>query len=195
MTAFSLQLRAQESQSCVQRVLSPQCQVWPVRLAVSPVPQVSTAEVQVSGLRLDPAAKVSPFHCSLVLLNLQKVFLVVACLIKICVFSILLLPHFHPFTLHWIVSLVSLIGFWCPPGQTEPTALPCPPGHFCSQGSTAPEPCPSGTYQDREKQAACAVCEAGRSPLYYFYLCSRSIYLYHFKTLLFSLVSVLLIRL
>ncbi|XP_036928145.1 uncharacterized protein LOC119004899 isoform X4 [Acanthopagrus latus] len=52
-------------------------------------------------------------------------------------------------------------GYWCPPGQTVATALPCPLGHFCSQGSASPEPCPSGTYQDREKQAACSVCEAG----------------------------------
>ncbi|XP_035857407.1 zonadhesin-like [Sander lucioperca] len=52
-------------------------------------------------------------------------------------------------------------GYWCPPGQTVATALPCPPGHFCSQGSAAPEPCPPGTYQDREEQAACAVCEEG----------------------------------
>ncbi|XP_033971267.1 zonadhesin-like [Trematomus bernacchii] len=52
-------------------------------------------------------------------------------------------------------------GYWCPPGQTVATALPCPPGHFCVQGSATPEPCPSGTYQDREKQAACTVCGAG----------------------------------
>ncbi|KAF3847745.1 hypothetical protein F7725_020773 [Dissostichus mawsoni] len=52
-------------------------------------------------------------------------------------------------------------GYWCPPGQTVATALPCPPGHFCVQGSATPEPCPSGTYQDREKQAACTICGAG----------------------------------
>ncbi|KAI9538601.1 hypothetical protein NQZ68_012253 [Dissostichus eleginoides] len=52
-------------------------------------------------------------------------------------------------------------GYWCPPGQTVATALPCPPGHFCVQGSATPEPCPSGTYQDRDKQAACTVCGAG----------------------------------
>ncbi|XP_062417147.1 signal peptide, CUB and EGF-like domain-containing protein 1 [Pungitius pungitius] len=52
-------------------------------------------------------------------------------------------------------------GFWCPPGQSVATALPCPSSHFCSQGSAAPVPCPSGTYQDREQQSACAVCEAG----------------------------------
>ncbi|CAB1443712.1 unnamed protein product [Pleuronectes platessa] len=52
-------------------------------------------------------------------------------------------------------------GYWCPPGQTVPTALPCPPGHFCPQDSAAPEPCPPGTYQDRERQRVCSVCEAG----------------------------------
>ncbi|KAM6987470.1 uncharacterized protein LKV04_010315 [Tautogolabrus adspersus] len=52
-------------------------------------------------------------------------------------------------------------GYWCPPGQTVATAMPCPPGYFCSQGSATPKPCPSGTYQDRDKQAACTVCEAG----------------------------------
>lgn len=53
------------------------------------------------------------------------------------------------------------IGYWCPPGQTVDAALPCPSGHFCLQASAAPEPCPPGTYQDREKQADCAVCVAG----------------------------------
>ncbi|XP_055369802.1 uncharacterized protein si:ch211-286b4.4 [Betta splendens] len=52
-------------------------------------------------------------------------------------------------------------GHWCPPGQTVATALPCPRGHFCPVGSAAPEPCLPGTYQDRDKQAACATCEAG----------------------------------
>ncbi|CAF97492.1 unnamed protein product [Tetraodon nigroviridis] len=58
-------------------------------------------------------------------------------------------------------SFCNMSGYWCPPGQTVDTALPCPSGHFCSQGSAAPEPCPPGTYQDREKQADCAVCVAG----------------------------------
>lgn len=57
--------------------------------------------------------------------------------------------------------MVIWIGYWCPPGQTVDTALPCPPGHFCLKGSAAPELCPPGTYQDREKQADCAVCVAG----------------------------------
>lgn len=63
-------------------------------------------------------------------------------------------PYHNAFVGIWI-------GYWCPPGQTVDTALPCPPGHFCLQASAAPEPCPPGTYQDREKQADCAVCVAG----------------------------------
>ncbi|XP_070399343.1 multiple epidermal growth factor-like domains protein 6 [Nothobranchius furzeri] len=57
-------------------------------------------------------------------------------------------------------------GYWCPPGQSVATALPCPSGHFCLEGSPVPEPCPSGTYQDRDKQASCTVCEPG-------YYCDR----------------------
>ncbi|KAF7668979.1 hypothetical protein LDENG_00271770 [Lucifuga dentata] len=53
------------------------------------------------------------------------------------------------------------LGYWCPPGQTVATALLCPPGHFCPEGSAVPEPCPPGTYQDREKRGACTICEAG----------------------------------
>ncbi|KAG7471369.1 hypothetical protein MATL_G00123830 [Megalops atlanticus] len=52
-------------------------------------------------------------------------------------------------------------GYWCPPGQSVGVAKPCPVGHYCPHGSAAPEPCPSGTYQDREKQATCRPCEAG----------------------------------
>lgn len=71
--------------------------------------------------------------------------------------SVLFMLSFHVI-MHF---LVIWIGYWCPPGQTVDTPLPCPPGHFCLQGSAAPEPCPPGTYQDREKQADCAVCLAG----------------------------------
>lgn len=62
---------------------------------------------------------------------------------------------------HIIMHVVVWIGYWCPPGQSVDTAFPCPSGHLCLQGSAAPELCPPGTYQDREKQADCAVCVAG----------------------------------
>lgn len=88
------------------------------------------------------------------------------CLIK--VWYIFFKASFLPFCT--LLSCVScyLIGYWCPPGQTVATALPCPPGHYCPQGSAAPEPCPSGTYQRREKQEACTVCEAGKSCPFWF---------------------------
>lgn len=71
------------------------------------------------------------------------------------------------------------VGYWCPSGQTLATALPCPPGHFCLQGSASPEPCPAGTYQDRERQVACGVCEAGGN-----HLLNTSIHLLSLLTLL-----------
>ncbi|TSQ58043.1 Sodium channel subunit beta-3 [Bagarius yarrelli] len=52
-------------------------------------------------------------------------------------------------------------GYWCPPGQTKDLALPCPLGHQCPLGSSAPVLCPSGTYQDKQQQANCTVCEEG----------------------------------
>ncbi|XP_053362892.1 sushi, von Willebrand factor type A, EGF and pentraxin domain-containing protein 1-like [Clarias gariepinus] len=52
-------------------------------------------------------------------------------------------------------------GYWCPPGQTDDLAVPCPLGHHCPPGSPAPVLCPSGTYQDKKKQANCTVCEEG----------------------------------
>ncbi|KPP71460.1 SCO-spondin-like [Scleropages formosus] len=52
-------------------------------------------------------------------------------------------------------------GYWCPLGQTTRTAIPCPVGHHCPVGSAAPVPCPVGSYQDKENQAACKPCEAG----------------------------------
>ncbi|KAJ8397174.1 hypothetical protein AAFF_G00440080 [Aldrovandia affinis] len=52
-------------------------------------------------------------------------------------------------------------GYWCPAGQTAGMAEPCPGGHYCPTGSAEPVPCPAGTYQDREKQAACRPCEPG----------------------------------
>lgn len=54
-----LQLRAQESQSCVRWELSPLCLVEPVRLSVNPVLLVFTVEKQVSQLQPDCVVAVS----------------------------------------------------------------------------------------------------------------------------------------
>ena len=37
----------------------------------------------------------------------------------------------------------------------------CPTGHYCRKGSTLPEPCPQGSYQDKEGQTNCKPCPAG----------------------------------
>lgn len=143
-----LQSRALGSQSCVQLGVSRQWRVWPARLAVSPAPLGPTAVEPASRLRLDRAATVS-----------QSVHVIwSSCVFKMNGLRSWLFDGFLCF-----VFLVRSIGYWCPPGQSAATALPCPPGHFCSQGSAAPEPCPSGTYQDRERQASCTICEAGGS--------------------------------
>lgn len=54
-----LQLRAQESQSCVQWERSPLCLVSPARLSVKPVLLLFTVEKQVSQLQPDHAVMVS----------------------------------------------------------------------------------------------------------------------------------------
>ncbi|XP_043114448.1 multiple epidermal growth factor-like domains protein 6 [Puntigrus tetrazona] len=43
-------------------------------------------------------------------------------------------------------------GYWCPAGQTDDLALPCLVGHYCPLGSPVPILCPTGTYQDKQKQ-------------------------------------------
>ncbi|XP_058655214.1 SCO-spondin isoform X4 [Onychostoma macrolepis] len=52
-------------------------------------------------------------------------------------------------------------GYWCPAGQTDDLALPCLVGHYCPPGSPVPILCPTGTYQDKQKQANCTICESG----------------------------------
>ncbi len=55
-----------------------------------------------------------------------------------------------------------LVGYWCPAGQTDDLALPCLVGHYCPPGSPVPILCPTGTYQDKQKQANCTICESGK---------------------------------
>ena len=141
-----------------------------------------------SGLRAPtgPCSQGQTVHCFLNhWLYKTLMFLKVVCFLKVWVFDAFFVeatasfPSFN--TLLYCVSSHS-IGYWCPPGQTVATALPCPPGHFCPQGSAAPEPCPSGTYQDREKQGACNVCEAGGShPHSFFYILSKGFYFFYIK--------------
>lgn len=141
---------------------------------------------QGSDWTLQPRSVHTLLHGSLVLMKL-KMFLQVICLIKVIVFDAFFVKGSTSFpSFYTPLRCVSWhpIGYWCSPGQTVATALPCPPGHFCPQGSAAPEPCPSGTYQDREKQEACTVCEAGGSRHHYFFIffniLSRSFYFFYF---------------
>lgn len=66
--------------------------------------------------------------------------------------------------LHLVLVLFS-VGYWCPPGQTDDLALPCLVGHYCPPGSPVPIFCPTGTYQDKQKQANCTICESGKLQL------------------------------
>lgn len=50
--------------------------------------------------------------------------------------------------------------YYCPPQQISatPANFSCPQGHYCVGGLGAPEPCPSGTYQDLPGQSECKGC-------------------------------------
>ncbi|PIK35709.1 hypothetical protein BSL78_27465 [Apostichopus japonicus] len=54
-------------------------------------------------------------------------------------------------------------GYYCPPGQREPTPpeYNCTLGHYCPAGSTEPVRCNSGYYQDETGQLACKDCPEG----------------------------------
>ena len=60
-------------------------------------------------------------------------------------------------------------GFFCPEGQVSqrPEQFTCPEGNFCPIGSSLPQPCPAGTYQNQLMQSECKLCPAG-------YFCSNS---------------------
>ena len=55
-------------------------------------------------------------------------------------------------------------GYYCPPNQDQASPTPelfvCPLGHFCSEGSSAPQRCPSGQYQPDVAQDNCSICPA-----------------------------------
>lgn len=46
-------------------------------------------------------------------------------------------------------------GYYCPAGQVSatPANFSCQPGYFCVGGKSAPESCPSGSYQVRARFA------------------------------------------
>lgn len=53
-----------------------------------------------------------------------------------------------------------LSGYYCPSSTSnlgDSTSLKCILGHYCPYGSSAPTPCPSGTYQDEIGQSVCKV--------------------------------------
>ncbi|XP_062603182.1 uncharacterized protein LOC134264959 [Saccostrea cucullata] len=54
-------------------------------------------------------------------------------------------------------------GYYCPAGQVSatPANYSCQPGYFCVGGKSAPEACPSGTYQDDPVMSSCKSCPEG----------------------------------
>ncbi|XP_075695382.1 uncharacterized protein LOC142661742 isoform X5 [Rhinoderma darwinii] len=59
-------------------------------------------------------------------------------------------------------------GFYCISSSISPRLSsvspmggPCPKGHFCSVGSSAPQPCPPGTFNAIERQGICQPCTEG----------------------------------
>ena len=47
--------------------------------------------------------------------------------------------------------------FWCEDGAVQP--LPCPQGYACPSRTTAPEPCPIGTFSNRTDLSSIAECD------------------------------------
>ena len=53
--------------------------------------------------------------------------------------------------------------FYCPTGTAgSGTAIICPSGSFCKNGSARPSLCPKGTYQTLEGSSFCHVCPSGK---------------------------------
>lgn len=55
------------------------------------------------------------------------------------------------------VILPRLIAFAYPGSEGGP----CPPAHYCPEGSASPVPCPAGTYTTLAGQSVCSRCPAG----------------------------------
>ncbi|KAM3922961.1 uncharacterized protein RB166_012036 [Leptodactylus fuscus] len=59
-------------------------------------------------------------------------------------------------------------GFYCSISAISPQLFsvspmggPCPTGHLCPLGSSAPQPCPPGTFNPMERQGVCQPCTEG----------------------------------
>ena len=68
-----------------------------------------------------------------------------------------------------------LAGFYCSGRSEEPDPVSqaygdvCLAGHYCPNGTAISQPCPPGTYQDRDGMQQlddCLACTAGDVPLY-----------------------------
>lgn len=58
--------------------------------------------------------------------------------------------------------LVCTEGYYCAAGSISVTAVECPAGTYCPQGSASPQPCPLGTYNSFQRVAICTVCPASK---------------------------------
>ncbi|NXP58238.1 WBC30 protein, partial [Chloropsis cyanopogon] len=57
-------------------------------------------------------------------------------------------------------------GYHCAKGAISPAPFkhrvsPCPPGHFCEEGSSRAQPCPAGTYSPAWSGTRCLECPEG----------------------------------
>mmetsp|Transcript_41902 Transcript_41902/g.48487 ORF Transcript_41902/g.48487 Transcript_41902/m.48487 type:complete len:146 (+) Transcript_41902:4151-4588(+) len=52
-------------------------------------------------------------------------------------------------------------GYYCPAGSTSPTMNAVAAGYYAPTGADFAIPCPRGTYQPSDRQAACIDCPAG----------------------------------
>ena len=53
-------------------------------------------------------------------------------------------------------------GYYCEAGASETSAKQCEKGHRCPEGSAAMQPCPAGSYADKDGMSKCEVCLAGK---------------------------------
>ena len=75
--------------------------------------------------------------------------------------------------------LPSILGFYCSGRSEEPDPVAqlygdvCVAGHYCPNGTAISQPCPPGTYQDRDGMQAlddCLACTPGERGLSFLFL-------------------------